>query len=252
MRSRLVPAGAVIGSLLLTVALSAGAAPHDDDGAAVWRYLAAKYDANRDGRIEAGEYGRDTEAFDRLDQDGDGAVTIEDLQRSGSGMAARKRAMRGYLVIARCFQDDDDHASLTREEFERSFDHYDANDDDVLDGEEFRASADDRAVDLSLMAPAMMKVLMAGASPWRAIVEAVPSNDEHVLTRGEMIAFYEQMADDDGTWSLSMPGAGESGVPEGEIAPDFTLLPPDGGDPVTLSSFTDRNVPVALIFGSYT
>jgi len=42
-----------------------------------------------------------------------------------------------------------------------------------------------------------------------------------------------------------------SGVPEGQMAPDFTLMPPEGGKTVTLSSFR-RNVPVALIFGSYT
>jgi Ca2+-binding EF-hand superfamily protein len=38
---------------------------------------------------------------------------------------------------------------------------------------------------------------------------------------------------------------------QGAVAPDFTLSPEDGGQPLTLSSFTgDR--PVALVFGSYT
>ncbi len=43
-----------------------------------------------------------------------------------------------------------------------------------------------------------------------------------------------------------------SGPKVGTVAPDFTLSPPDGGPAVTLSSFRDRNLPVALIFGSYT
>ncbi len=37
----------------------------------------------------------------------------------------------------------------------------------------------------------------------------------------------------------------------GDMAPDFALQPPNGGETVTLSSFRD-NLPVALIFGSYT
>jgi hypothetical protein len=37
----------------------------------------------------------------------------------------------------------------------------------------------------------------------------------------------------------------------GDLAPDFTLEPPGGGAPVSLSAF--RGVrPVALVFGSYT
>ena len=38
---------------------------------------------------------------------------------------------------------------------------------------------------------------------------------------------------------------------EGAVAPDFTLAPPDGGEPVTLSDHAGVR-PVALIFGSYT
>jgi len=41
-----------------------------------------------------------------------------------------------------------------------------------------------------------------------------------------------------------------SGVPEGEPAPDFTLRPPSGGAPVTLSALKGK--PVALVFGCYT
>ena len=48
-------------------------------------------------------------------------------------------------------------------------------------------------------------------------------------------------------------GAGRAtgGAAEGELAPDFALQPPDGGPTVMLSSFR-KNLPVALIFGSYT
>lgn len=43
----------------------------------------------------------------------------------------------------------------------------------------------------------------------------------------------------------------ESGAAEGTAAPDFTLEPLRGGNPVTLSSFSGKK-PVALVFGSYT
>jgi hypothetical protein len=37
----------------------------------------------------------------------------------------------------------------------------------------------------------------------------------------------------------------------GDLAPDFTLAPRDGGAPVSLASFRGR-LPVALVFGSFT
>jgi hypothetical protein len=37
----------------------------------------------------------------------------------------------------------------------------------------------------------------------------------------------------------------------GQMAPDFTLAPRDGGVPIMLSSYRGKQ-PVALVFGSYT
>ncbi len=43
----------------------------------------------------------------------------------------------------------------------------------------------------------------------------------------------------------------EGSLRPSSLAPDFTLQPRGGGEPVTLSSFRGKS-PVALVFGSYT
>jgi len=87
-----------------------------------------------------------------------------------------------------------------------------------------------------------------------------------VITRGEYdrgdVAFGRLDRDEDGRISAAdweVGGGGGRGSigrrprapEEGVAAPDFTLAPPDGGEPVTLSDFVGTR-PVALIFGSYT
>jgi len=66
---------------------------------AAWKFLADKYDANKDGKIEKGEYDRDEATFTRLDKNGDGALTKEDWQGEqerergrGRGRASRPAA----------------------------------------------------------------------------------------------------------------------------------------------------------------
>jgi hypothetical protein len=126
--------------------------PMDVEGAIedVWVYLRDKYDSDRDGRVSRQEYTRDDAAFLRLDADGDGVITEDDLTNSSA-----RRERRG----------------------------------------------DQR--------------------PRR------PPGDGGVARR-----------------PMAAPIAGA-------MAPDFTLQPLKGGEPVTLSGFRGAK-PVALIFGSYT
>ena len=51
-----------------------------------WRYLRARYDRDRDGRIERQEYARSAEAFHRLDADGDGVVSAADFDPRWDGV----------------------------------------------------------------------------------------------------------------------------------------------------------------------
>jgi hypothetical protein len=52
---------------------------------AVWAHLRGKYDRDRDGSIERGEYPRGERSFDYLDADQDGAVTALDFAPERDG-----------------------------------------------------------------------------------------------------------------------------------------------------------------------
>lgn len=67
-----------------------GAAPVE--GPPVWRFLAAQYDADHDGRITAPEYTRSHEGFRRLDADHDGAVTRLDFDARYDGVPRQEEA----------------------------------------------------------------------------------------------------------------------------------------------------------------
>ena len=89
-------------------------------------------------------------------------------------------------------------------------------------------------------------------------ITAIDTDKDGQIASAEFVAFFTLRDDGDLVWSLDRSrrrgGARSrpmSGPPAGEPAPDFALRSPEGGPTVTLSSFR-KNVPVALIFGSYT
>ncbi len=55
----------------------------------VWEYLAAKYDANKDGKIEKDEYSRGKEQFLRLDKDKNGLIEEADTKTRGPRQRGR-------------------------------------------------------------------------------------------------------------------------------------------------------------------
>ncbi|MCH7603792.1 MAG: EF-hand domain-containing protein [Planctomycetes bacterium] len=248
-------------------------------------YLLEKYDGDGDGRIARSEYDRENDRFDRLDSDGDGFITKEDFQRGGGGMMARMSAMRIQRVLAGYFQDDTQVSSITLDELERSYSEFDANDDDIIDRDEFAKLAPSRKVELPGGDSPMMQRMMGDIDPWDTILENVDADEDGNLARSELLAFFNENAED-GEWAIrnrmggrrggrggfdgrdrgdrgdrgnrggdSQPDEGYSepqdGAMIGDMAPDFTLSPPDGGRTVSLSSYRN-NLPVALIFGSYT
>ena len=93
---------------------------------------------------------------------------------------------------------------------------------------------------------------------------SIDEDGDGALGREELLTFFLWISEGAPVWPAEAAQAGGdvpriaadseyvvSGVPPGEPAPDFTLEPPRGGEPVTLSDFAgDR--PVALVFGSYT
>ena len=236
----------------------------------IWGYLQQKYDGDNDGRITPDEYDRKGGQFDRLDRNSDGVLTDEDFA-SGRGGMHRGRMMRGMRaqgIVATYFQDDDDPQSLSLDELKRAVAAYDTDSDGTLRRSEFEARAEGRKVKLPGRMGRMMDMMMGDAEPWEVLTETVDANGDGDIAGEELVAFFKERDDGDGVWTFDRGamrgrrgragagggGGGErpmSGVPEGQMAPDFTLMPPEGGKTVTLSSFR-RNVPVALIFGSYT
>ncbi len=176
--------------------------------------------------------------------------------------------MRGMMVqgvVSIYFQDDDDPQSLSLDELKDAIEAYDTDSDGTLRQSEFEARAEDRKADLPGRMGRMMDMMMAETEPWHVLTETVDTDGDGDITGEELVGFFkERDSDGDGVWTFNRGaargrrgrggGGGErrmSGVPEGQMAPDFTLMPPEGGKPVTLSSFRPT-LPVALIFGSYT
>lgn len=230
-----------------------------------WEYVSGKYDANDDGQVVEAEYDRDSGRFDRLDRNSDGVITAADFAR-GRGGRGSMGGMRTQRLIAQYFQMDDDHDELGLGELEQAIVLYDANNNGYVERDEFESQAEARRIVSSEQMERMMRMAMHGMEPWDALIEGTDSDGDGHIAGSELVAFFKERDDGDGVWSLNRGrgmrrggrggpgGAGSramSGAPEGEMAPDFTLAPPHGNETVTLSSFRG-NLPVALIFGSYT
>ena len=221
----------------------------------IWNFLLGKYDADTDGSVSVEEYGRQGEKFERLDRNGDGALTAADFERGRSGMTMDPKTLAG-MVVSRYLAEGED---LDATKLSAAFAAFDADDDARLTRDEFDVEAEAR-----------------GASPgmdrFQMLVDVIGDGDD-VLTLPEFVAWFtDRDVDTDGVLSGSEMGVtrgrfGRSGPSRGErsedenapddparvgaVAPDFALKPVHGGDAVTLSSFAGKR-PVALIFGSYT
>ncbi len=232
----------------------------DDTVDSTWVYLKQKYDDDGDGRIMPAEYDREGGRFDRLDRDKDGAITAADFERDRGQRRGMMRGMRAQRMVAVYFQVDDP-ATLTLDELGQAVAAYDADGDSGIDEAEFLAKAEDRKVDVPGGNSRMIRRAMRDVEPWAALAVAIDVDENGVITSAEFVAFFKDRDDGDLVWSFDQScgrrggsrGAGRaaSGAAEGELAPDFALQPPDGGPTVMLSSFR-KNLPVALIFGSYT
>ena len=210
------------------------------DGETVWNYLKRKYDADGDDVVSKVEYDRGEEQFKRLDRNGDGQLTSEDVARGRAGRMAQQ-------VLARYFQADDNRRELKFEEIGQAFAKADTDKDSALSLAEFTF--------LTEAAPQRGGRVPPAGTLYRALVSAVDTDESGSVSQAELEAFFKANdSNDDGVWTMGRRGRRDlhaTGVKEGTVAPDFTLKPPGGGNSVTLSSFRGKR-PVALIFGSYT
>lgn len=225
-------------------------------------FLLARYDTDGDRQITPQEYARDGGQFDRLDSNEDGVLNDEDFV-DGGGMRTRMEEMRSQRAVAAYFQDDDVNDRMTKIELVRSIAAYDTNRDGAISPDEFAATSPGHKVDLPGGDNPMMRRMLGDGDPYEMIVKKTDTDEDGVLGNDELLAFFADNAEED-VWVIRNPRGGRNrprgddadveptdGAMIGEMAPDFSLRPPDGGGTVTLSSFRDT-LPVALIFGSYT
>ena len=232
-------------------------APMADEGD-VWDYLEQKYDADRDGIITKAEYDREGDRFHRLDHNKDGAISADDFSSGFGSRRGMRRRMRARRLVAQYFQYDEDPTTLTLEELELAMVAYDANGDHQLDRDEFEATAESRKIEILSGDFPMMRMRMRRFEPWDGLLAGTDDDGDGIIGHDELVGYFNAEADGDRVWNLDrlMRGRGSSmrrggGVREGEMAPDFELKSSHGGESVSLSSFRG-NLPVALIFGSYT
>lgn len=214
------PIAFTLGLVLAAVAIPAQRNPGNARGA--WTLLAARHDANHDGKISADEYDRGTAKFAALDRDGDGVLTAADFEAAGARGA--DRAGRGTRP-----QPTPAQRALTRLGADADTDR-----DGILSRGEWKTLAED---------PDAAR---------RGAPRGAPSAEDLLA------AFDAADADHDGKLDLedlrrATPAAGPMRVPKvGDVAPDFDLPTlADAEQTIKLSGFAGSK-PVALIFGSYT
>ncbi len=224
----------------------------------VWKYLQAKYDADKDGRITYEEYGRGRELFGRLDRDDDEAITENDFTpraRKRAGRAAMRIRM-SIMTIGRYLQADENREDLTQEELMKSLALYDRNKDSIVSREEFDRESRTRG---AVPRPDMNR--------YTNLLETMDKNKDGCLQCDEVVTFFrDQDSNCDGVWTLEETrtrsrgrggAAGSDAAKDdspsavGKRAPDFELESLEDGTQVKLSSYAGQK-PVALIFGSYT
>jgi Ca2+-binding EF-hand superfamily protein len=197
--------------MLLTVqrgeALGPGRGWYDPSRHALdWKWLAARFDADRDGFITRAEFKGAATFFHVLDRDRDGVISREDLDWSQNSAWVRSDALslRFFRAI-----DANGNGRISEKEWLAMFKKL-AQDRDHFNAEDLRDAfvASDRR---------------GGAKGKRAFKE----NWLRCLVEGDLGSPFE-------------------GPRPGQTAPDFTLPTPDGKKPITLSDYRGKKPVVLI------
>lgn len=216
----------------------------------VWQFLAAKYDQNKDGRIEPGEYDRERAKFEAYDQDGDGSLTAADfrggLRRQRGAGQRRQRvdipAELGRLVAQGADLDED--GVVTRKEWSTVAPRVDADGDKRISAAELK----------DLFCAATGRAGLSLRAVERRAGRVLDADRSGAVEVSELLALFAKVdTDRDGKLSAAECARQARFAPRvGTLAPDFDLpLVDDPKKSIRLSSFRGEK-PVALIFGSYT
>jgi AhpC/TSA family protein/EF hand domain-containing protein len=185
---------------------------HPSQGRYSWKWLAARYDKNGDGKITEDEFAGPPELFERLDRDHDGKITKADFDWTERSLYVRQLMQAGGMLRA---LGGDNGGKITPEDWERTFRR-------LSKGKGFVTPEDLR----DLMAP----------PPRPPSKEPPPDEPSHLVLLKGLI---------EGDLGSPFPGP-----PVGQKAPDFRLKTQDGTREIALSDL--RGKPVVLVFGSFT
>ncbi len=187
---------------------------HPSQSAYGWKWLADRYDANRDGAISKKEFPGPAELFERLDRNHDGRLTPEDFDWSPRSPLAREEQLAERLFRR---SDANTNGRVSADEWQALFKQA-AHGKDYLTAEDLRA----------LLFPPPPPGDRRGPPP------GMPSRLTLLLglLNGEI-------------------GSASEGPKLGAVAPDFRLKLHDGDKEVSLSDYRGKK-PVVLVFGSFT
>ncbi len=187
---------------------------HDGQSRYDWKWLADRFDANKDGKITRDEFRGPRELFDALDRDHDGELSRSDFDWADRGMAAMQRMPANQWFG---MMDTNSNGRVSREEWQAYFTR-------MAKGKDFITADDLR--DAFPLAPPKRP---AGAKP-------PPDPSPVTLFLGVLSGEL---------------GSVFSGPAIGQRAPDFSLKTQDGSRQYRLSDYRGKK-PVVLVFGSFT
>jgi hypothetical protein len=187
---------------------------HPGQSAYGWKWLADRYDADRDGAVTRKEFRGPAESFERLDRNHDGRLTPEDFDWSPKSPLAKEEQLAERLFRR---GDADTNGRVSAAEWQALFKQA-AGGKDHLTAEDLRA----------LLFPPPPPGDRRGPPP------GMPSRFTLLLglLNGE----------------IGSPGEGPT---LGAMAPDFRLKLHDSDKEVSLSDYRGKK-PVVLVFGSFT
>jgi hypothetical protein len=178
-----------------------------------WEWLARRHGVDRTGRISRKKFQGPADLFDRLDRDGDGAITAADFDWSERSPFVRQ-SMQATMLFYRL--DANSNGRVSRAEWEAFF-------KKAARGKSYLTPDDLRAA-LAMNPPRKPSGPPKGAPTAKVLFRGLLAGELGSLREG--------------------PGVGQT-------APDFTLPTHDGKSKVRLSEFRGRK-PVVLVFGSFT
>lgn len=187
---------------------------HPSQSAYGWKWLADRYDADRDGAVSRKEFPGTAEQFDRLDRNHDGRLTPEDFDWSPRSPLAREEQLA-----------------------ERLFRRGDANTNGRISTDEWQALFQQAAGGKDYLTAEDLRALLFPPPPPRDRRGPPPGMPSRLtlllgLINGEI-------------------GSASEGPKLGATAPDFRLKVHDGDREVSLSDYRGKK-PVVLVFGSFT